>query len=291
MINKMKCNPLLISTGVFRQAFESNSNYVNKIIEFYSDCEYLVQNIDGIELNIRTEQILKEIELSKKALEFIKKLSYNTIHFYYKEPILFTNGKINLDDYIFKKVKYLNKEFNFKEIVLHPFKYSSTEIASIYDFFHSTIGISKVNFENMINEMDIKRNDFETIFSNTQIGLVLDVTHAGLAEVSTHPFPLSPYKFEYLKRFYNRISYLHLSSIRSDIPYYDSSGLLSKYKAHSLFHQTNEDDLKMIKNETFQIINEKMFLPLVIEVGIKEKDISLLINEIEFLNINLRNYF
>ncbi|MBF0552984.1 MAG: hypothetical protein HQK96_00335 [Nitrospirae bacterium] len=272
-------NPLIISTGIYRLANEKEPNYVNNILEFYADHEALVDIIDGVELNIRTPEIMETLILSDKSTNFLQSLNHNTLHYFYFSFFTFNqDNQLSPKDFEYiDKLKSINDKIHFRSVVIHPFPYNEKEVLMLYKIFHDKLDIPVFNFESMLRDIDINNTDFERLFVDENIGLLLDASHAVAAHTSN-----SLYTFEYLKPFFDRISYLHISSTRRDLAYYDNTGFFCPSKGHSMFIETNSEDL-ILFDKVFEFIENKPFLGLILEQCIKEKDIGPLIKEIHFI--------
>ncbi|MBF0563904.1 MAG: hypothetical protein HQK89_01545 [Nitrospirae bacterium] len=274
-----KYNPIILSTDIYGYAYQKEPNYINNILEFYAGQNDLIDLIDGVELNIRTPGIIEEFQLSKRSIEFIQSLDHNTLHYFNFSLFDFKQDRLlsSRDLTHIGKLKSINDTFHFKSIVLHPFPYCESEVRKLYEIFHDELGIPVFNFESMIRDKDIGKNDFETLFVDKKIGLLLDVSHAVTAYTND-----SLYTFEYVRPLFDRISYLHISSVRRDLAYRNNAGFFCPSKCHTMFTETNSEDLKLF-DQLFELIQQKEFLGFILEQCITVKDIKPLREEINFI--------
>lgn len=278
----LESNPLILSTGMFRRVFEKEYNYINLILEFYAK-HLSIEEIDGVELNVRSPKLFSELDLSERALNFAAKLKHNTLHYFYLDPVDFSEGatvsRQELD--FIEKIMTLHGAFDFKAVVLHPFKYSPEELNAMHLLFNEDVGISVFCFESMLREQDVAVTDFEALFIDQRFRMLLDAAHAAAAQTSA-----SAYSFEYLEPYFERVEYLHLSSVRRDLAYYDDTGFFCPSKGHSLFCETQDEDLKLF-DPVLDLLDKKHFLAVILEQGFVKADIDLLRHELDFV----RKYF
>jgi len=254
-------NPLLISTGIYRRAFEAEPNWVNAVLELYAQSTELKRRIDGVELNLRSAALLAGFRPSAASAAFAAALPHNSLHYFYLEPVRFGGGNSlsEADRTCLARVKELQGIFDFKLLVLHPFPYNLPQVRLLYRVFHDEIGIPTFGFESMLRDQDIPRPDFERLFSESRVRMVLDAAHAAAAETSG-----SAYSFAYLEPFLSRVDYLHMSSVRRDLAYVDDTGFFCASRGHTLFTETGAEDLKLF-DPVRALFRGKPFLGLTLE--------------------------
>lgn len=270
---------LLVSTGIYRLAFMQEPNPVNSILELLSRLKNPRSLMDGVEVNIRTPEYLRNLFLSSKAKDFIREFDHHTLHFFYTES-LFCDGN---QDFIGKLME-LNGIFQFRNVVVHPIPKAKSEFPEFARIFREDIGIPRVSVENMLNEHEVDTTTFEEYLKDPSIDMIYDIAHAQVCSLSQYPDLV--YHDRYLARFIDRVRYIHLSSVRSDIPRMDG-GRFCPHAGHGLFHQTLKSDNIDMMRRFSPNFKGKPFLGIILETGIRERKLSILEEEIAFVRANI----
>ncbi len=262
----LKDNPILLSTGVYFRAFKYEENPINKVIEFYSD--NFSGKISGIELRLKSKKDLLSFKLSKKSVNFLAGLKCNTLHYF--EPI-----QVAEFDSCKESIANLHNLFCFKNFVVHPRNNKVFEVNYIKEYAFS-IGIDYFSIENLIDEPHVSKDVFENLLNEDGINFLLDVSHSVCAYTSN-----CLYRPDYLSKYFNKIKFIHVSSARRDLAYTDNTGFFCPAKGHSLFHETDLEDIKMF-DWVRTLIAKNNGLGVVFEQMILKKNPEILLNELDF---------
>lgn len=279
-----KRRPLIASTGMYRLAFHNEENYVNSILEYFSKINSIDKIIDGIELNIRNPEVLHKLILSNIAIDLLQRFHYNTLHFFYTDTFFYKD--IYSSKPLYHHLHFLNSKFNFNNITIHPFSYSTSGIESLISIIKNDIGIPIISVENMFNDLN---ENFENLLNFKDISFLYDIAHAQVCNLSKYPD--MKYKSEILKKYINKVYYIHISAVRSDIPYYDVDGKYCPHAGHCLFHETSEIDNKLLVDNFCDCFKENSFIGIILEMAIKEKNSEVFLKEVNFIKENILRIF
>ncbi|MBR9691930.1 hypothetical protein GOV06_04030 [Candidatus Woesearchaeota archaeon] len=175
--------------------FSKRDNYH----EHLKVCQQL-KNIDGVELQfVNVEKVMK-FKFTKKELNFLRKLRFNTIHapLHLKEGVhmkWYNNKKCKG---ILKKVHEMYDQIGACNIVFHPNQVKDFKLLKPNPGYQYSI-------ETATPRHKLKIADYKKVFrGNPHLKLVLDTTH--LVENSKRDIPA------FVKEFEDKIIYTHLSA-------------------------------------------------------------------------------
>ena len=234
-----------ISTGSVRLATKSVLESVHLIEREFAGL------IDGVELFFYNKIAFDSFELDNKAISFLNKLEFNTLHVPIKET---EYGKNRETEKALEKIAKINKSVKLSYITFHP--------NHIKDFSALTESGFDICIENLPEGETRKGwqqpSEFQEFFKKwPQLGFCFDVNHAMANGIKPS---------EFVSLLGEKINYIHLNATAK-----------TGNADHNLLVES--------KSETMQEIRPvfKLKKPMVIEVDIQKKKIPLIKKEIEFV--------
>jgi hypothetical protein len=202
-------NPITCSTGLLYKFLDDNdSKYFDKIFDILKNYDF-----DGFELAFQRSKRLKNFNLSKENLIFLKSLKFNTLH----APCDYVFTGNNKSKELLKKMESIYELINAKNIVFHTCCFQNNyDILKNYNFNYS--------IENEDNSKDYfnKIKDLNNfLIKNKNYKFTFDFAHA---------YTVYEDKIiEFIKALNDKIVQVHLAKI--------------KINHHYFIHKSNIEDL------------------------------------------------
>jgi sugar phosphate isomerase/epimerase len=196
--------------------------------------------VDNVEL---TAVPIESLKISEENRRWLKGLEYVSIH-----P--FIKGVTGSDSLVkqFDLIYSIYDSVNAKQLIIHPGELPSKEILKMYDM--------KVSTENMSPKFHIADSKLNSLITEYDLGLCLDVSHA---------YRFSGNETKKLVEIYgSRISQIHFSGT---------------------YRNKNHQSLRIVTQRFMDSIEpiKKLNVPIVIEEDIKEQNLDKVKEEIKYI--------
>lgn len=207
-------NPITCSTGLLYKFIEDNdSKYFDKIFDILKNYDF-----DGFELAFQKFKRLKNFNLSKENLIFLKSLKFNTLH----APcdFVFIGNKKSKE--LLKKMESIYKLVGAKNIVFHTCCFKKNyDILKNYNFNYSIE--NEDSFKNVFNTIE-ELSEF--LAKNKDYNFTFDFAHANNV--------YGDKVIEFIKSLNPKIVQVHMAKIKIDHHYFihrsNIDNLMTKFK-------------------------------------------------------------
>ncbi len=234
-------NPICISTGCLYNVIDDMNDRIEELSKF---------SPMGIELLFSHLNHLLSFNISKKNLEYLKDLKFNSIHAPWKE---ITYGENKTTKEAFKKISFLYKQIKAGNVVFHTSHIKDYSLILNSNFVSS---IENSDWRNPGHNIE----DIKSILDKYEkLKFTFDFAHA--ITVSATDIP------NYISQFKDRLAEIHISM-------YDKVS-----QEHSFLHEYNSKEIKgllqYLKNTSVPLILE-CFIPGPEEIKLIKKEIEYL---------------